>query len=113
MGKLKLKKKTKTENNKPLGSLEQMKSKKHLESIRSKHRKGGTLDNYCDLLETQINSLVEKVLSLSEKPQTSSPDKHINQLRKHINSAQNELNMAQIYARDNGPAHNRLVNDEL
>lgn len=108
MAKFKPKKKTKPkpeqppwDSDKPLGELEQMKSKEHLENIRSKHRKGGTLDNYCDMLETQINSLVEKVLSLSENPQTSKPDKHINQLRKHINSAQNELNMAQIYARDN------------
>lgn len=111
MAKIKIKSKKKTEKEPPfdmgetLGTMEQMKSKEHLEKVRSKHRKGGTLDNYCDMLETQINSLVEKILSITEQPvpkvSKSDADKHIKKLREHINSAQNQLNMAQIYARDN------------
>lgn len=45
-----------------LGSLEELQSKAFLEKIRKKHKKDDAIENYCDMLETQINSLVDKLL---------------------------------------------------
>lgn len=72
---MKLKIKTKsTKKTKPkkeslssLGSLEELRDKEYLEKLRKKHHEGDALDNYCDMLETQINSLVDKLLPLSEE----------------------------------------------
>lgn len=99
--------KPKKESLSSLGSLEELRDKKYLEKLRKKHHEGDALDNYCDMLETQINSLVDKLIPLSEenveltkKLNADESHKHIRKLREHINAAEDQLLQAQTYARD-------------
>lgn len=52
---------------KSIGTLEQVSDSKYLEKQRSRHRKNGTLDRYCEMLETQISSLALKVINTHQE----------------------------------------------
>lgn len=88
----------------PMGTMDQLNDPEYLPKLREKHRKGGTLDNYCELLETQIGGLVTKLLSIDlTKLNNVSPDtdKAMDVAKSHINAAANELYQAQQFFRDN------------
>lgn len=89
-------------------SLEELTDDETLKNKRAKHRKSGTLDNYCEMLESQIGSLATKVINLSERESgkdkghdESDLVKHVKKLQKSINKAQNTLFQAQQYCKEN------------
>jgi hypothetical protein len=61
---MKLKPKKKTEKTKPLGTFEQLKDPEYLPQQRNIAKATGALEGYCEMLETQINALVDKILSV-------------------------------------------------